>query len=184
MPASAVCCCRRTRRRPWRSCRVCRCRWGRSGSSCGTLPVGLRQQCRLSCRLSWRRFWRGCGRRWSTYRLLRTKFQALRQLTHHSAGVCSRTMGSGRYKCEVTLSKTDLNQIEEIPTQQVPPDIARSESDVEVKNAKIIVHKPHWMNRRRNVAPNGGVVGKALTGKDVDTQSCPYLPVKQRSLGT
>ena len=58
----------------------------------------------------------------------------------------------------MVLSETDLNKIEEVPTEQISLDLAGGETDLEIEGAEIVMDQTHRVDGRGKMAPGCGFV--------------------------
>jgi hypothetical protein len=85
---------------------------------------------------------------------------------------------------EVVLAEPDLDEIEEISAEQIPPDFAGAESDLQLERPDIGMGELNRVKRRREEASGHGLESKLGTTEHVKSEQSRNPPVDKRTLSS
>jgi hypothetical protein len=82
----------------------------------------------------------------------------------------------------VALTKAKLDEIEEVPAEEIASDVRRAEAHVEIEGAKSGMFEPDPVERGTDRAPSGGFEGLLGSAQGIDTDRLGEPSIKQRAL--
>jgi len=82
------------------------------------------------------------------------------------------------------LTEADLDEVKEVSTENIPPNLASTESDLHLELSELRIGELNGMERSSKDTSAHGFKDEARATENVESQRDPYLPIEERPFGS